>query len=188
MRADLTEPDGAEAAAAAAPDDSPPSSTWSAASRRVPHARGGDPDEFDRMLRLNLRPAVMLARAAIPRLLERGGGAFVCVSARAALQPVQRRSRLRDRESRACSRSCRALDAEYRADGVRANAILPSVIDTPENRAAQPDADFSRWVPPAEIAAVVRFLVSPSRRPYRAPLFRSTAGPDRRPTQVGSTA
>jgi NAD(P)-dependent dehydrogenase (short-subunit alcohol dehydrogenase family) len=44
------------------------------------------------------------------------------------------------------------LDAEYRQDHVRANAVLPSVIDTPANRAAQPDADYSKWVPPEEIA------------------------------------
>ena len=53
-----------------------------------------------------------------------------------------------------------ALDADYRSDGIRANAVLPSVIDTPANRAAEPDADFSKWVQPAEIAKVIRFLVS----------------------------
>ena len=53
-----------------------------------------------------------------------------------------------------------ALDAEYRAKGVRANAILPSVIDTPANRASMPDADFDTWVKPEEIARVVRFLCS----------------------------
>ena len=53
-----------------------------------------------------------------------------------------------------------ALDAEYKGEGVRANAILPSVIDTPANRAAQPDADYSKWVDPEAIAKVVRFLVS----------------------------
>ena len=58
-----------------------------------------------------------------------------------------------------------ALDAEYRASGVRCNAILPSVIDTPANRAAQPDADFSNWVPPYEIGRVVRFLVSDESAP-----------------------
>ena len=50
------------------------------------------------------------------------------------------------------------LHAEYAADGIRANAILPSVIDTPANRRSMPDADHSRWVAPAQIAAVVRFL------------------------------
>ena len=50
------------------------------------------------------------------------------------------------------------LHAEYAADGIRANAILPSVIDTPANRRSMPDADHSRWVAPAQIAATVRFL------------------------------
>jgi NAD(P)-dependent dehydrogenase (short-subunit alcohol dehydrogenase family) len=58
-----------------------------------------------------------------------------------------------------------ALDADYRGDGVRANAILPSVIDTPANRAAMPDADHSRWVAPDEVARVVRFLVSDESAP-----------------------
>ena len=59
----------------------------------------------------------------------------------------------------------KTVAVEYRDDGVRCNAILPSVIDTPANRAAQPDADHSRWVPPAEIAEVVRFLCSEQSAP-----------------------
>jgi len=58
-----------------------------------------------------------------------------------------------------------ALDAEYRDKGVRCNAVLPSVIDTPANREAMPKADFSKWVPPAEIARVIRFLVSDESAP-----------------------
>jgi NAD(P)-dependent dehydrogenase (short-subunit alcohol dehydrogenase family) len=57
------------------------------------------------------------------------------------------------------------LDAEYRQDGIRANAVLPSVIDTPANRRAQPDADYSKWVTPEEIAKVIRFLVSDDSAP-----------------------
>jgi NAD(P)-dependent dehydrogenase (short-subunit alcohol dehydrogenase family) len=58
-----------------------------------------------------------------------------------------------------------ALAAEYTKDGIRANAIMPSVIDTPANRAAQPDDDHSRWVRPEQIAAVIRFLCSPDAEP-----------------------
>ena len=53
-----------------------------------------------------------------------------------------------------------ALDAEYRQDGIRANAILPSTIDTPANRAAMPDAEHDTWVAPAQIAAVICALCS----------------------------
>ena len=58
-----------------------------------------------------------------------------------------------------------ALDAEYKGDGASCNAVLPSVIDTRANREAQPDADWSKWVRPEEIAKVVRFLVSEDSAP-----------------------
>jgi NAD(P)-dependent dehydrogenase (short-subunit alcohol dehydrogenase family) len=57
-----------------------------------------------------------------------------------------------------------ALEGDSLSRCVRTNAILPSVIDTPANRADQPDADHSKWVPPREIARVVRFLVSDESR------------------------
>jgi NAD(P)-dependent dehydrogenase (short-subunit alcohol dehydrogenase family) len=95
----------------------------------------------------------------MPRLLERGGGAFVAVSARAALRPFSGAAGYITAKA-AVIAFIQALDAEYRKQGVRANAILPSVIDTPANRAGEPDADHSRWVQPAAIAKVVRHLVS----------------------------
>jgi NAD(P)-dependent dehydrogenase (short-subunit alcohol dehydrogenase family) len=123
-----------------------------------------DPAEFDRMLELNLRPGYLLAHAAMPRLIERGGGAYVGVSARPALRPFAGAAGYIAAKA-AVLAFVQALDAEYRDDGVRANAILPSVIDTPANRASQPDADHSKWVAPAEIAKVVRFLVSDDSAP-----------------------
>lgn len=116
-------------------------------------------EQFEDMLRLNLRPNFLLARAAIPRLLAAGGGSFVAVSARAALQPFAGAAGYVTAKA-AVLAFVRALDAEYRDRGLRCNAIVPSVIDTPANRAAQPDADFSRWAAPADIARVVRFLVT----------------------------
>jgi NAD(P)-dependent dehydrogenase (short-subunit alcohol dehydrogenase family) len=123
-----------------------------------------DPDDFWRMLELNLAPAFMLARAAMPRLVERGGGAFVCVSARPALRPFAGAAGYVTSKA-AVLAFVQALDTEYRDAGVRCNAVLPSVIDTPANREAQPEADHSKWVPPAEIAKVIRFLVSDDSAP-----------------------
>ena len=116
-------------------------------------------DDWEGMFRLNLRPGFLLARAAIPRLLERGRGAYVGVSARAALRPFSGAAAYTTSKA-AVIAFIQALDADYRADGIRANAVLPSVIDTPANRADQPDADHSKWVQPDEIAKVIRFLVS----------------------------
>jgi NAD(P)-dependent dehydrogenase (short-subunit alcohol dehydrogenase family) len=123
-----------------------------------------DPDEFDRLMRLNLTPAFNLARAGMPRMIERGGGAFVGVSARAALRPFAGAAGYVTSKA-ALLAFIQALDADYRKQGIRCNAILPSTIDTPANRAAEPDADHSKWVPPEEIAKVVRFLVSDESAP-----------------------
>jgi NAD(P)-dependent dehydrogenase (short-subunit alcohol dehydrogenase family) len=124
-----------------------------------PRVHETDPDEWEKLLRLNLRPGFLLARAGMPRLIERGGGAYVGVSARPALRPFAGAAAYVTSKA-AVLAFVQALDADYRADGIRANAVLPSVIDTPANRAATPDADFSKWVQPAEIAKVIRFLVS----------------------------
>jgi NAD(P)-dependent dehydrogenase (short-subunit alcohol dehydrogenase family) len=129
-----------------------------------PRVHETDPDQFEAIMRLNVKPGFLLARAAMPRLIERGGGAFVGVSARAALRPFPGAAAYIAAKA-AVLALIQALDAEYKHDGIRCNAILPSVIDTPANRAGQPNADYSKWVQPAEIAKVVRFLVSDESAP-----------------------
>jgi NAD(P)-dependent dehydrogenase (short-subunit alcohol dehydrogenase family) len=123
-----------------------------------------EPADFERMLALNLKPAFNLARAAMPRMVERGEGAFVAVSAQSVLKPFAGAAGYITAKA-AVLAFVRALDAEYKPDGIRCNAILPSVIDTPANRDAMPDADHSKWVAPAAIAKVVRFLVSSESGP-----------------------
>lgn len=114
-------------------------------------------EDFETQLRLNLRPAYLVCHAAIGHLLAGGGGAIVCVSSRAALKPFSGAAGYIVAKA-AVLAFVDVLHAEYGADGIRANAILPSVVDTPANRRSMPDADHSRWVAPAQIAAVVRFL------------------------------
>ncbi len=123
-----------------------------------------EPEDFDRMLRLNVVTAFNVARAAMPVLVANGGGAFVGVSARPALKPFPGSAAYATSKA-AVLALVKSIDADYRGDGVRANAILPSVIDTPANRAAEPDADFSKWVPPEQLARVIRFLISPDSEP-----------------------
>ena len=162
VNADLLDPEGAATAVEAVPDlEAVVDLVGGFAMTGLVHET--DPAEFDRLLRLNLAPAFNLARAAMPRLVERGGGAFVAVSARAALWPFGGAAAYITAKA-AVLAFVQALDADYRSQGIRANAILPSVIDTPANRAGQPDADYSMWVPPEEIARVVRFLVSDDAR------------------------
>lgn len=158
VQADLMEVEGAETAVAATEDIGAVVNLVGGFAMG-PLVHETDPDEFDRMLRLNIRPGVCLARAAIPRMLASGGGAYVGVSARPAVKPFAGAAAYVTAKA-AVLAFVQALDADYAKKGIRANAILPSVIDTPANRAAEPDADYSRWVQPADIARVIRFLVS----------------------------
>jgi NAD(P)-dependent dehydrogenase (short-subunit alcohol dehydrogenase family) len=121
-------------------------------------------EDFESQFRLNLRPTYLVTQAALPALVEGEGGAIVCVSTRAALEPFPGAAGYVASKA-AVLAFVRALAVEYRDDGVRANAILPSVIDTPANRKAMPNADHSRWVGPEEIAGVIAFLCSPESSP-----------------------
>jgi NAD(P)-dependent dehydrogenase (short-subunit alcohol dehydrogenase family) len=159
VRADLVDPQGGADDAVAAVEDLEAVVDLVGGFFSGPLAHETAWEDFDRMLRLNLSPAFNLTCAAMPRMLERGGGSFVAVSARPALRPFPGSAAYVTAKASVLA-FVQALDADYRTKGIRANAILPSVIDTPANRAAEPEADYSKWVQPAEIARVVRFLVS----------------------------
>jgi len=117
-------------------------------------------DTFEAQLRLNLRPTYLACAAALPVMLDAGEGAIVCVSSRAALKPFPGAAGYATGKAGVLA-FVDVLDSEYRADGIRANAILPSVIDTPANRRSMLDADFDTWVRPEQIAAAIRHLASP---------------------------
>ena len=121
-------------------------------------------EDFERQFRLNLRPTYLMCKAALPRMLEGGSGAIVCVSTRAALRPFAGAAGYIASKA-AVLAFVDALAVEYTGNGIRSNAVLPSVIDTPANRASQPDADYSRWVEPQAIARVIRFLCSEDSTP-----------------------
>jgi NAD(P)-dependent dehydrogenase (short-subunit alcohol dehydrogenase family) len=122
------------------------------------------PEDFERLVTLNLRPTFLVTRAALPHLLAMGAGSIVCVSARAAVQPFAGAAGYATAKAGVLA-FAQAVAVEYKANGVRCNALLPSVIDTPANRAAQPGANYARWVPPAQVAAVIRFLCSDDSTP-----------------------
>jgi NAD(P)-dependent dehydrogenase (short-subunit alcohol dehydrogenase family) len=121
-------------------------------------------EQFERQLTLNLRPTYLVTKAALPHLVDAGGGAIVCMSARAAVRPFRGAAGYATAKA-AVIAFVQAVAVEYRAAGVRCNAVLPSVIDTPANRDREPDADTSRWVPPEQVAAVIRFLCSDDSAP-----------------------
>jgi NAD(P)-dependent dehydrogenase (short-subunit alcohol dehydrogenase family) len=113
--------------------------------------------DFEQQFTVNLRPTFLVTRAALPHLIAAGGGSIVCVSSRAAERPFPGAAGYISSKA-AVTAFAQAVAAEYRDANVRCNVVLPSVIDTPVNRAAQPDADHDRWVSPGRIAATIRFL------------------------------
>ena len=118
---------------------------------------------WQQQLDVNLKTAVIASRAAAIPMLRRGGGAIVNVSSRPATQDGKNLAAYAAAK-RAVLQLTEAMAAELSDGGVTVNAVLPSVIDTPANRAAMPKADFSRWVKPEEIARVILFLVGPDAR------------------------
>jgi NAD(P)-dependent dehydrogenase (short-subunit alcohol dehydrogenase family) len=121
-------------------------------------------EDFEKQFRLNLRPTYLMTQAALPQLIGAGGGSVVCVGTRAALQPFKGAAGYISSKA-AVIAFANAVAVEYKDDGVRCNTILPSVIDTPANRAGMPNADHDRWVKPAEIAGVIAFLLGSDSAP-----------------------
>ncbi|MDI9547974.1 MAG: SDR family NAD(P)-dependent oxidoreductase [Chloroflexota bacterium] len=120
-------------------------------------------DVWDLMMELNAKTAFLMCRAVAPHMQERKRGKIVNVAARAGLAGTAKMSAYSASKS-AVIRLTETLAAELRRQGVNANCILPGTIDTPENREAMPDADFSRWVTPESLAEVILFLASDAAR------------------------
>jgi NAD(P)-dependent dehydrogenase (short-subunit alcohol dehydrogenase family) len=114
---------------------------------------------FNLMLDLNLRAGYTLARAVVPGMLKQKSGAIVNVAAKAAIDHGAGASAYAASKAGAVA-LMDSLAAEVKGSGVRVNSILPSIIDTEANRKAMPNADFSKWPKPADIARVVLFLCS----------------------------
>lgn len=119
----------------------------------------GSLDTWDRLYRLNLRTAVAASQAALPFLLAAGGGRIVNIGAAGAVKAGTGMGAYAASKA-GVARLTEAMAEEFKDRGITVNALLPSIIDTPANRADMPDADTSRWVTPEQLAGVVRFLLS----------------------------
>jgi NAD(P)-dependent dehydrogenase (short-subunit alcohol dehydrogenase family) len=116
-------------------------------------------ETWTKMIEINLTSSFLCCRAALPWMRKSGWGRIVLVSARTARF---------DRSGQAAYSIAKAgvgllaevISEENRSFGVTANAVAPSILDTPANRAAMPEADYSTWVPPQDVAAAIEFLCS----------------------------
>ena len=124
-------------------------------------------DEFEQQFRLNLRGTYLMIQAAVPKMLANDPpdrGSIVCVGTRAVLQPFKGAAGYIASKA-AVIALAQAVAAEYKDDLIRCNVILPSVIDTPANRASMPKADHEKWVQPEQIAGEIAHLLSPDSEP-----------------------
>ena len=120
---------------------------------------GGDWETWHRLFLMNVQTASNASRAAIPHLKRSAAGRIVNVGANGALKAALGMGAYAASKAGVHSLT-QALAEELKGDGVTVNAVLPSIIDTPTNRADMPKADFATWVRPEELAAVMLFLAS----------------------------
>lgn len=118
-----------------------------------------DDTVWTRMLRLNLDTLLHASGAVIPAMLARGYGKVVNVAAAAAFSGKAQMGAYVAAKS-AVARVTESMSQELRGRGINVNAVAPSIIDTPANRAAMPDANPAQWVAPQDLANVMRFLAS----------------------------
>lgn len=120
---------------------------------------------YRRMMELNLESARLALRAILPKLVAQRAGSIVVIGSRAVERPWESGGAAAYAASKAALVAyARAAASEVLDTGVRVNAVLPSVIDTPANRAAMPSADASRWVTPRSLSQVIAFLLSDEAR------------------------
>lgn len=117
------------------------------------------PGNWRRMMDLNVTTLLNTVRAVAPGMIDRGAGKIVTVGATGALKGAAGMGAYIAAKS-AVLRITETMSAELRMKGINVNCVMPSIIDTPENRAAMPKADPARWAKPEEIAEVMAFLCS----------------------------
>ncbi len=120
-------------------------------------------DTLDFMFNLNVRTAFIVSQAVIPHMLQQQAGKIIHVAARAGLEGKKNMAAYTAAKS-AVIRLTESMAAELKTGGINVNCILPGTIDTPQNRAEMPDANFSRWVSPEALADVILFLASDAAR------------------------
>ncbi|HEY0943805.1 MAG TPA: SDR family NAD(P)-dependent oxidoreductase [Opitutaceae bacterium] len=132
--------------------------------------RGGRPThetpltDWDFLFEANVRPTLLASRAAVPHFLARHRGCIINIAARSALAATAGSAAYSAAKS-AVLRLTEAMSAELKQEGINVNALLPAIIDTPQNRTAMPGGDPAKWVQPDALAEIVLFLASASARP-----------------------
>jgi NAD(P)-dependent dehydrogenase (short-subunit alcohol dehydrogenase family) len=133
----------------------------------------GDLSAWGRMYAMNVMTAATASKAALPFLLKSGAGRIVNVGAAAAAKAGAGMGAYAASKA-GVAKLTESLAEELKGRGVTVNAVLPSIIDTPANRADMPGADVSKWVAPEDLAAVILFLASDAAKAITGALIPVT--------------
>ena len=136
---------------------------------------GGSIDSWARMQAMNLMSNVTITKLALALLAKSAAGRIVNIGAGAAVKAAMGMGAYTASKS-GVHRLTEALAEELAGGSVTVNAVLPSIIDTPTNRADMPDADTAQWVKPEALADVIMFLASPAARAINGALIPVTRG------------
>ncbi|EJL80213.1 short-chain alcohol dehydrogenase [Polaromonas sp. CF318] len=131
--------------------------------RMGPAVHATQDHDWDFLMDINVRTLLNMVRAVVPGMLAAGGGSIVNVGAQSALRGAAQMGAYCASKG-AVIRLTESMAAELREQNIRVNCVLPSIIDTPENRAAMPEADPARWVSPQDLAQAIAFLASDAAR------------------------
>ncbi len=128
---------------------------------------------LDQQFMLNFKTAWNVVKPVMDHFLKIGRGQFIFIGARPAISPEAGRNNVAYALSKSLLFSlAEIINAEGKALGISAAVIVPSILDTPPNRADIPKADFSKWVQPADVAETIRFILSPVGQQLRQPVFK----------------
>lgn len=116
-------------------------------------------EDWDGLFNINFKSVMVMSRAVLPHMIERGGGRIINIGAKQGERGAGGNGPYSVAKAGVLALT-EVMADETRDSGITVNAVVPSVIDTPGNRAGMPDADFDAWVPPAQIAATMVFLAS----------------------------
>lgn len=129
---------------------------------------------LEKMMALNFNTAYYVARPVFRQMMvQPTGGRIILIGARPALQPKDGKNMIAYSLSKSLLfKLAELLNAAGESKNVVTSVVVPSVIDTPANRQSMPDADFSKWVEPREIADAIAYICSPEARSLRQPVFK----------------
>ena len=127
------------------------------------HITETDEDAWDKMMDMNLKSAFLCSKSVIPHMMKQGRGSIVNIASRPALKGSPGLSAYGASKAGVLNLT-QSLAEELKEHNINVNAVIPGTMDTPGNRRSMPDADFTKWVPPHDVAKVIAFLCSEDAR------------------------